>query len=1212
MNYFKHLFFMEASPLIKKGKSTHVTEDDMLDLPARLDPRSQVFPEHEVNWKTSWGHMWSVIKVSRSELIPGYTWYTVSSLFALSTPVLVNRFVTLISQGVTDLNFTNAMATGILLGFCGFMTGFCLQHYFVHALSAYQVVTNILNRKLFSHSLALTREARGKNQLGDVVNYMSTDSDAVADFTFVFGDLSSNVFMIVGVVIMLFVYLGVTAVAPLIAFFSLAPLTRYVAKKFTHLEEEMMSYRDKRVTLMTQTLNAIRVVKYFAWEKSVEKEVMDIRNKELNSRRRLARSEVLSGLAYMAVSTVVLFIALATHALRGQKIDAALIFTCVSLFGLIEGPFGELSHLLSRFMNGYVGAGRVLKFLNQETLTERHIPGKKTDAFIEVKEMTAYFEDPDQPTLKNISFNVAKGESVAVVGPVGSGKSALLYALLREMKIKSGHVAFSDGMRPATSYLPQEAYIINSTLEENILFGLEKSREEISNALFVSCLDQDLKHFKGGLQTEIGEKGVNLSGGQKQRVGLARATLSDHDLILLDDPLSAVDHNTERMLCHRLLFGKWKDKTRIVVTHRLTHLAEFDKVIFLVNGEIEASGKFEDLLTHSQRFREFYSEHESSHQSSVTLDDALIEKKETAEARPSEFVRITEDEDREIGAVKKDIYTDYLRSLCGDNSKTRPWILFLLIMGAIVVAVAPLAQKSWLSYYSAHQLQWPAINAIMIYGVIGIFVLVLGLANNFFWLDRGIKAGKSMHDNMLNSVLRAPVRFFDSTPVGRIIQRFSRDVESVDVYLQWSFVSVVNCLLQVAVSVFLILALMPMMIVVIVPVLCLYYAIQKNYRSPAREAKRFDSIARSPRYSHFKETLQGLVVIRSYDKEEWFTESFYDKLAKSQRMFYSHYMLNRWFSSRIPLIGGIISMATAVGITMSAKYGLITAGNAGLVTLYSLSFWAYLNWGVRVFADIESRMTSVERLKFFANLPAEVDVMKVKTEVHHEWPLKGEVVAKNISARYASHLPLVLKGVDFEIKAGTKVGIVGRTGSGKSTLFQTLFRFIELEEGHLLIDGVDIASVPLERLRRSMAIIPQDPTLFLGTVRNNLDRYNEFSDADIWKVLEHTRLKSAIQLLPGDLNAAVIEGGHNFSQGQRQLLCLARALLLKAKIIIMDEATASVDVETDALLQKFIKEELHGITMLIIAHRLGTVSDCDQIIEINAGTSTILKSYHLN
>lgn len=1211
MSFFKHILFFEVSPLVKLAKTKDIREADLLTLPKDLHPEQMEISEASLQWTKPRVFLFSLIKALGKYTNVSYAWYLASSLLSLCSPIFVHRFVGVISSGVTSANMWEALIYGVLLGLCGFLSGLCIQHYFYNSLRGYQVATNLLNEKLFRHSLKLSQSARQKSQIGDIVNHMSSDSDSVSDFPQVIADLVASVFLMIGVISMLFYYIGWSALAALAVLFTLAPLTNYVARKFTHLDEEMMAHRDRRVTLMTQALNAIRVVKYFAWEKSVSKEVTEVREKELLSRRRLARAEVISSLGYLAVSTFVLFVALAVHAWRGQTLDAALIFTCISLFGLLEGPFGDLSRLISRYTTAMVGAGRILSFLQLEQveISTKEASQSQNPVGLEIENLTVQYPGTERSALKELSLTAPPGSSVAIVGPVGAGKSTLLYALLGEMPATQGRVNFlgiADEERARLAYVPQEAYIINTTLLENLQFGEEVSKEELRRSLHNSCLSRDLKEWSGGLRTEIGEKGVNLSGGQKQRVALARAYLRRPQLVLLDDPLSAVDAETEKLLCERLLFGAWKNVTRIVVTHRLEHLQTFDQILYLEQGQIKGVGSLESLLKTCEPFVNFYQEHgqtqgtsiQSSHgQEAVTTEGQSLQVE--VDDKKS---RMTEDEEREVGAVKGSVYWDYISSLGGDGAYSRPLILGLLLSGAVGVTLLPLLQKAWLSYFSGHQDQWDALSAVGIYGLMGLAVLVSSLLNHLFWLERGIRAGKSMHDKMLKSVLHAPVRFFDSTPVGRIIQRFSRDIESVDVYLQWSFDSAVHCALQVVVSIVLILGLMPAMIFVIGPVMGLYYVLQRDYRRPAREAKRFDSVARSPRYAHYKESLQGLVVIRSFNKSSWFMRNFYDKLAHSQRMFYSHYMINRWFSSRIPLIGGLISMSTAIGVTLSAYYGVMSAGTAGLVTLYSLSFWGFLNWGVRIFADIESRMTSIERLKFFANLPAEKSVIKsADQELSSSWPDLGAISVENLQVRYADHLPLVLKGITFTVKAGTRVGIIGRTGSGKSTFFQTLFRFIEAEAGRIVIDGVDIATVPLERLRRSLAIIPQDPTLFLGTIRSNLDRYNEYSDEEVVAALKQASMWEYVSKLPLGLASIISEGGLNLSQGQRQLLCLARALLTRARVIVMDEATASVDVQTDALLQKVIRQSFAGVTMLIIAHRLGTVADCDQIVEISAG-----------
>ncbi len=1190
--FFFRLLFRDTSYLIKKARTEVLHESDMPSLPDGLNPQISQTVDRLPLQLSNWRFLFSLIRVYWFRLKRGYLFYAFAMLCSLLSPNLIHLFVTELER---NSNLERSIAIGVALALCGVVSGLCLQHYFYSTLRANQLITNDVNQLLFRQSLELSLQARTGSQVGDIVNHMSSDSDALADFPIILGDICWALIMIIGASALLFVYIGWSALAALVVLAGLVPLTQFVAKRFVQYEEKMMNEKDARITLMSQLLSAIRVIKFFAWEKAVASEVSVLRAAELKSRQKLARAEVLSGVSYVAVSSLVLFVALFVHSYRGFNLDAATIFTCIALFGLLEEPFGNLSRLFSRFSQGLVSSKRILEFLNTERVSTQ-VSNSIADPGLALELKNVSFAHSTVPVVQNLNLQIPKGRSLAIVGPVGSGKTSLLQGLLSECRLLQGQMSFHPDLK-RKAFVPQEAFIVNASLLDNVLFGeANVSKESLRKAIHQACLEKDIRDLPAGLRTEIGEKGVNLSGGQKQRVSLARAAFANPDLVFLDDPLSAVDVETEKQLCDRLLFGEWEKNqvTRIVATHRLESLPRFHQILFLRDGQVKGLGTFEELIANNSQFQDFYREHDKSH-AGASITAAATEMAVPEEMK--EDSRITEDEEREKGAVKASVYWNYLLSLRGPSKNN--WILALLAVMSVLASALPLMQKGWLANYERFGFHLEPLQAVQIYGLLGVLVLAMVLLNQLLWLERGLVAGRNFHDRMLQSILRAPVRFFDSTPVGRILQRFSRDLESVDIYLQWSFESFIHCILHVTVSLILVLAVLPLMIFVIAPTLWIYNRVQQDYRRPAREAKRFDSVARSPRYAHFKETLMGLVVIRAFDKREWFLRDFYQKLSHSQRMFYGHYMLNRWFSTRVPLIAGVISTSTLIGISFAVQQGWVTSGLAGLVTIYALTFWSQLNWGIRIFADIESRMTSVERLKFYSNIESEkIDGTSVTRET---WPEAGELVVENLQAQYAAHLPLVLKGLSFRVSAGQRVGIVGRTGSGKTTLFQVLYRFLEASAGSIQIDGVDISTLDLERLRKSLAIVPQDPSLFVGTLRSNLDRYQEYSDDQVWKSLDQAGLGAFVRGLNLQLQTPVAENGSNLSQGQRQLLCLARALLIRAKIVLMDEATASVDVQTDADVQRVIREQLKGVTMLIIAHRLGTVADCDQVIELADG-----------
>lgn len=1208
ISFFGKLIFRQSDDMIRSGQKRYLSSEDAPELLEPLNPFNNRGIEYDVAWTQPRQMVKDLIRVGKSYFVKAFILLFVFTLASLLAPILIHGFVENIQS--QNKNWWALLSYALALGVSGAASGLFLQHYFYQALQCFQFLVNIINEKLFHHSLKITQNTRGKYQVGDVVNLMGSDSETVGDVCIILSELLSCLMLIIGCTSMLFYYIGWSAVTALAVFALLYPITQKIATLFEKYGDGLMVHRDRRMTIMTQILNAIRLVKFFAWEKSVEKEVLAVRADEIRMRRKLAYAEMISGLSYTAVSSFVLFVALYFHAWRGEKLDAALIFTCVSLFGLLEEPFGNLSRLISRLIQVYVSSQRLADYFGSEVLTgaEKHTRSSTSgDDFKGVRLQNISYKYPgsDQTVLKDVSFSIEKGESLAIVGSVGSGKSTLLQLLMGELSDYQGQL---DQPENRIAFVSQEAFIVNATLKENVLFGEVEDSARLQQSLSVSALEADLQKFPAGMNTEIGEKGVNLSGGQKQRVALARAFYSKAEMIFLDDPLSAVDVDTEKVLCDRLLFGAWKEKTLVVVTHRLDQLRRFDKILLLESGQVAGFGSFSELFKTNKQFEYFLQFYAAEVKSLKAKAEGFEAAQQVAE------MRITEDEERETGAVRTDIYLDYLKSLGGDVEMAKTpkgrrviwaWV-FALFFGAFMVTLTPLLQKLWLSdgaTKTSSYTQDQMLHYVLIYGLLGIASLLVHLVNDFMWLERGIRAGQRMHDLMLRAVLHSKIRFFDSTPVGRILQRFSRDVESVDAHLQWSFSAAVHTLIQVMVSVVLILTVLPVTAIFMGPVFWLYYHVQLTYRKSAREMKRLDSIARSPRYAHFKETLMGLPVIRAFGKQSWFLNEFYKKLEYSQRMFFGHYLLNRWFSVRVPLLGAGISLVTTLVIAWLSYQGKIAAGLAGLVTVYALNLWRSLNWCVRIFADIESRMTSVERLRYYTQLEPESNLTKKESALPMGWPLNGDLEFENVQARYAEHLPLVLKNVNFAVRGGARVGIVGRTGSGKSTLFQTLYRLVEIESGAIKISGVNIAELDLFTLRRNLAIIPQDPVLFLGTIRSNLDRYQEYADEEIQEALKKASMWSYISSLPQGINEPVNENGQNFSQGQRQLLCLARALLCKVKVLVLDEATASVDVRTDSIIQKVIRESFHGVTLLIIAHRLETIQDADVIIEIKEGVS---------
>jgi ATP-binding cassette subfamily C (CFTR/MRP) protein 1 len=838
-------------------------------------------------------------------------------------------------------------------------------------------------------------------------------------------------------------------------------------------------------------------------------------------------------------------------------------------------------------------------------------------------------------TLQDITCEIEAGSLVAVVGSVGSGKSSFLSAILGEMeaiddsKVYSPRTEEEKNMKGFASYCTQSPWVINDTLRGNIMFGREFDEDRYNRVVKCCALMDDIVILPAGDMTEIGERGINLSGGQKARVSLARALYSDQTrLLLLDDPLSAVDSHVGEHLFSKAIAGDiTKGMTRILVTHHVHVLAQCDKVIVFEHGRIKHQGKFQELVDSGVDFAGAVdvSKIQTSESPVPEEDDEkdkkleLIEKEEVAkkDEDPTETEKSTlkkagatlvQEEERDEGDVAGHAYGRYARA-----GGIYIAILVCVIQG--LGRASDIMASFWLAFWAERMFQAEQSGTpftdretskyIGIYAIFG-FVGICGLGcRGIFLATHRLRASKRLHDGLTDAVLRAPVAFFDVTPIGRVLNRFAADMDKLDLELTQTISQGVNTTSNVLGAIgAIVVATKGTFIVPLIPLGYVYYLVQKWFRKTSTELQRVTSVANSPIFAEFSQTLSGTSTIRAYGVQAGFFEKCKSSFDNMNASYILVQLSNYWLSLRLDIMGGLVAMFVGAVAVGTLDRGFISAGYLGLALSYSIEMTTYLKFGVQMIARLEADMSSVERiLSYTDNIKPEAPVEIPENDPEPgTWPANGVVEFSHASMRYRDG-PLVLKDLSFTVNAGEKIGVCGRTGSGKSSLMIALFRISELEDdgGKLLIDGVNTREIGTAALRLNLSIIPQDPIMFSNTVRYNLDPFAIATDDELWEVLQKVHLGEVIAVLPKGLDEEVAEGGENFSQGQRQLLCIARSLLRKPKILVMDEATASIDNETDAAIQEMIRENFKESTVLTIAHRLNTIMDSDRILVLDDG-----------
>ncbi|KAL8469756.1 hypothetical protein ACS0TY_032560 [Phlomoides rotata] len=808
------------------------------------------------------------------------------------------------------------------------------------------------------------------------------------------------------------------------------------------------------------------------------------------------------------------------------------------------------------------------------------------------------------PTLKDINFRVSHGMRVAICGTVGSGKSSILSCILGEIPKISGVIRLAG----TKAYVAQSAWIQSGKIEENILFGKEMDRQRYNQVLEACSLNKDLEILSFGDQTVVGERGINLSGGQKQRIQIARALYQDADIYLLDDPFSAVDAHTGAHLFSECILGLLDSKTVVYVTHQVEFLPAADLILVMKDGEIKQAGKYNDILKSGSDFMELVGAHEEALSSLDSIDVEPTASDEESSLRNANPVlqrqqsrsdgddEVDETKEREKGTVGLSVYWKYIRTAYGGL------IAPVVLLAQILFQILQIGSNYWMvwatpvSKDSAPHVGGSTLILVYVALSVGSALCIFGRTLSVAAI--GYKTANILFTKMHRCIFRAPMSFFDSTPSGRVLNRASTDQSTVDLNMAsvigaFAFdiiqlLGIIAVMSQVAWQVF----------IIFIPVIAICIWLQRYYIAAARELSRLCGVCKAPVIQHFSETLSGSITIRSFDQEPRFIcMKLIDGYSRPQ---FQTAAALEWLCIRLDVLS-VLTFAFSLIFLITLPKGAIDPSVAGLAVTYGLNLNSLQSGVMRNLCFMENRIISVERILQYTSILSEPPLVVESNRPESGWPMHGEVNIKELQVRYGPHMPFVLRGLTCTFFGGKRTGIVGRTGSGKSTLIQTLFRIVEPTVGQILIDDINISSIGLHDLRSRLSIIPQDPTMFEGTIRNNLDPLEEYTDEQIWETLDKCQLGDDVRKKTEKLDSAVSENGENWSVGQRQLVCLGRVLLKKSKVLVLDEATASVDTATDNLIQQTLKNHFDDSTVLTIAHRITSVLDSDMVLLLDNG-----------
>ncbi|KAJ9082436.1 Transporter of the ATP-binding cassette (ABC) [Entomophthora muscae] len=1239
--------FSWVIPLLRYGYHKAIEPEDIWDL--RPDEKAEFLCSgfSRYSFKGTFG--WRVFMFFRIDLLRQVFFSLISLAFGLATPVLLHEFLLLIENperaGPTRFSVTEYGVYVILALFVAGLVKSCSdsQSLFygrrvgirIKAIIMGEVYAKTLRRK----DQTSLKDDPSISNAGKITNFLSVDAHEVAE-TFCYLNYVYTVPLQIGITTWyLYVILGWSAIVGLALTAIIMPINYLIARKWEKVQERLMACSDKRMDIINELLQGIRIIKFFAWEKQFQDRIYEARSAELR---------VLTQRMFFWVGGATLwycfpmFITVGTFytytKLAGNSLTPTIAFTSILIFKALREPVDQLPELINMFLQAKVSLRRIDAFLQEAESEKFSILRSSTqpeDPILGFNKATLRWDSLEgrpQFSLKNLTITFPPNQLSLVVGPTGSGKSSLLLGLLGEMKLVSGRVYLPRrdvigrgfSLNGGVAYVAQNAWLQQDTIRNNILFGEIYDEQRYRNTIRACALLPDFQALQGGDLTEIGEKGLTLSGGQKQRVAIARAVYSRATHIILDDCLSAVDAHTAKYLFDNCIMGKLlRGRTRILVTHNVSlafhhaaHIVVLDsKGNVIGNGsrkEIEADATLKAELAYFERSAD------------IEVGAAMEVDDHTPVQQAKLAPKLVEDEERATGFVGLSIYRSYINAAGGG------WYWFGLVALFTLFQSIPVILDWWVKIWASagtskdtlHHLYIAGVKPLSlvhlarravpiassdqldyyigVYALISLFSIILIIVRVSYQFWGSMQASKRLHTDLLGNILRAPMRFFDTTPVGRLVNRFSKDLQCLDQELMPSLGVVLTESLASLAILGMLMVVLPQFILATIVIVFVYHRVMQFYIRGSREMKRIESITRSPIYAHCGETINGVTTIRAFEQDTRFLSISHVKIDHNLRCFFYLWAANRWLQINSDLTGSLVTLAT--GMMLLLFRHLLSPALIGLALSYALNFSSHILWIARYCSTVEMNMNSVERIQEYLQVPSEPAPVVESYRPPTCWPTHGQITIRNLVVRYAADRDPVIKGISLDIRPGEKVGLVGRTGAGKSTLALAFFRFVDAEEGSIVIDGMDIYRMGLKDLRSNLTIIPQEAVLFLGTIRSNLDPFDQHTDDRLWNALRRVHIVGDSDDVISSLDQPVTENGQNFSQGQRQLLSLARALLRQSRVIIMDEATASVDYATDTNIQTTIRQEFSHCTLICIAHRLRTIVDYDRIVVMDHGS----------